>query len=332
MRWLIGIAVFGGILLALIWMAARVWRAYPIGFGGAPPPIAHADAAARAEAAWNGERALADIAALLPHAPRSPGTPGQAATIAYIERELARIGGFELHRQAFTWVRDDGVPVPLVNVVARSNPGRQRRVLLGTHHDSLIRAYRDPVDPQAPMPGASNSASGVAVLLETARVLGAADRPRSIGIDLVFFDGEEGAYALGGGETRWQPLGSTRFVERLGDFYREPPAAVVILDLVCREGLRLQPEPNSLRTGRAELVRMWRIGANVAPATFAWRARSSGVGDDHKPFWQAGIPAILLIDARPTPWFNTTQDTLDKCRAESLAAVGRTLTRYLFAH
>jgi glutaminyl-peptide cyclotransferase len=328
---LIALSALGGLLLALASTAFYLWHVYPAGWSGAPPPLTDARSAQVAEAAWDGERAMRDIAAQLRHAPRSPGTPGQAATIAYIEREIGRTGRFALHRQAFGWTRDDGVRVPLVNLVARLAPEKTNRILLGTHHDSLVRAYRDPVNPYAPMPGASNSASGVAVLLETARALAAAPNMPDVGVDLVFFDGEEGPNALGGGEKRWKPLGSSHFVARLGDFYSEAPEAVVILDLVCREGLRLRPEPSSLKTGRAEVARLWRIGEAVAPQVFEPRAMRFGVGDDHTPFWQAGIPAALLIDIRPTPWFNTTLDNIDKCRPPSLSAVGRTLVRYLYS-
>jgi hypothetical protein len=53
------------------------------------------------------------------------------------------------------------------------------------------------------------------------------------------------------------------------------------------------------------------------------------VHDDHTPFLRAGLQAFLVVDFRRTPWFNTTEDTIDKCSAESLSAVGRTLMKYL---
>lgn len=321
--------VLAAVAGTLAYILYRLRRAYPLGWGGAPPSIVDRDAAMAADAAWDGARAMADIAALLRHAPRSPGTPGQAATLAYIEAELAKCGTLQVHRQSFTWHRQDGVELPLVNLVARWNPDAKTRILLGTHHDSLVRAYRDDMTPHAPMPGANNSGSGVAILLETARALTVGGGP-NVGVDLVFFDGEEGPYGLGGGDAHWFPLGSPEFVRRLEDFYRQPPAAVVIIDLVGQAGLRLHPETNSLVTGRGEARRMWRIGKAVSPATFGWRRRGS-VGDDHTAFWRAGIPAILLIGQHKPEWFDTTGDTLDKCRAESLSAVGRTLTRYAYS-
>jgi hypothetical protein len=55
------------------------------------------------------------------------------------------------------------------------------------------------------------------------------------------------------------------------------------------------------------------------------------VSDDHTALTAAGIPSLLVIDFEYDPWFNTTQDTIDKCSAASLADVGRTLLRYLYA-
>ena len=50
--------------------------------------------------------------------------------------------------------------------------------------------------------------------------------------------------------------------------------------------------------------------------------------DDHLPFLEKGIPAVLLIDF-DYPWWHTTSDTLDKVSADSLDAVGETLYHWL---
>jgi len=50
--------------------------------------------------------------------------------------------------------------------------------------------------------------------------------------------------------------------------------------------------------------------------------------DDHTPFLRLGIPAIDIIDF-DYPYWHTTDDTLDKVSAESLAQVGQTLEAWL---
>src|SRR5690606_9900097 len=93
-----------------------------------------------------------------------------------------------------------GARVPLCNLLALL-PGRDDRdrpaetirpaLMLAAHWDTRPLADRDP-DPALrgrPVPGASDGASGVAVLLELARVLAADPPPFSIVVAL--FDGED---------------------------------------------------------------------------------------------------------------------------------------------
>lgn len=295
------------------------------------PELSDPDAADRMAQAWNGERAMEDIRALLAFTPRSPGTPGQKQTLEYIRRELSRNPQAVLSEQAWTHRRDDGVELPMTNVIARLWPGKVKRVLLGTHHDGIIRAYKDRANPNGLMPGANNSASGVALLLETSRALMTAGVEPDAGVDLVFFDGEEGDYAMGGGRQPWRPVGSPYFVERMPQLYPgRPPGVAIVFDLVCRKDLLVRPEPSSLERARTEMDNFWAIGRRVSPATFDMRPLDDPIGDDHTAFLHEGYWAFLVIDFRPTPWFNTTQDTIDKCSPRSLEAIGRTLSRYLY--
>ena len=45
----------------------------------------------------------------------------------------------------------------------------------------------------------------------------------------------------------------------------------------------------------------------------------------------AHIPAFLVIGFQYEPYFNTTQDTPDKCSEAALDGVGRTTLRYIYA-
>jgi glutaminyl-peptide cyclotransferase len=59
------------------------------------------------------------------------------------------------------------------------------------------------------------------------------------------------------------------------------------------------------------------------------------IGDDHDPFFSAGIPAIDLIDfeygSAPgrNDYWHTEEDRMDKLSAESLGTVGRIVLRTL---
>src|ERR1700742_4646312 len=119
---------------------------------------------------WDGKRALAIIVDLLRFTPRSMETVGHQQTIDYIMAEMKKTKFDTIETQR--WVAHDGDrSMAMTNIIARFNPANPRRVIVATHYDSIIKAYLDRKTPDAPMPGANNSASGVAVLLETARGL-----------------------------------------------------------------------------------------------------------------------------------------------------------------
>lgn len=278
---------------------------------------------------WDGQRAMHSIADLLRFTPRSLDAVGHQQTIAYIKAALAKTHAVVSTQR---WVdRDDaGKPHHMTNIIARFQPANPRRVIVATHYDSIVRAYRDAHRPDAPMPGANNSASGVAVLLETARVLSLLPKP-PVGIDMIFFDGEEGPKSLGAGDPQWKAIGSPYFAAHLRDFYpHQKPEQAVVFDMVGYKDLHLKPEPFSLASAGPEVKKFWNIGKTIAPQAFSTQVTRYPISDDQTALAQAGIPSFLVIDFDYEPFFNTTQDTLDKCSAASLQAVGRTLLQYLY--
>jgi glutaminyl-peptide cyclotransferase len=279
---------------------------------------------------WDGERAMAMITEQLRFTPRSLDTPGHQQTIDFIKATLAKTNVESVTTQDWVFRSADGKAHAMTNVVARFQPQNPRRVIVATHYDSIVRAYRDAKTPEAPMPGANNSASGVAVLLETARVLSLLPKP-PVGIDMIFFDGEEGPKALGAGDPEWRALGSPHFVDHLKDYYpAAKPEKAVVFDMVCAKNIQLKPEPSSLMSAMPEVKKFWGAGVGIAPSAFVTKSTSYPISDDHTALAEAGIPSFLVIDFDYEPWFNTTNDTPDKCDPQSLEAVGRTLTRYLY--
>lgn len=308
------------------WLIAGALIAGTIAAG---PPSAAAQSPQAVAASWQGSRALRDIAQLLSFGVRALDAPGHVKTIAYIESQL-RAAGLEPVRQEFDSAAGEQ-PHHLVNIIARFYPDAPHRVLLGTHYDSIIRAYRDKDHPDAPMPGANNSASGVALLLETARILKAAPAP-PVGVDFVFFDGEEGPLSLGAGDRNWRPLGSPYFAAHIGQFYPVAlPDKAAIFDMVCWREQKLRPEQASLIYAGDEVDKFWALGRAFAPRFFAEQPTATPIYDDQIALDQAKIPAFLVIGFEYEPWFNTTGDTLDKCSEEAMNAVGRTLIRYIYA-
>lgn len=278
---------------------------------------------------WSADRALKDIETQVSFGSRARGTDGHARTEGFIKDELGKTSADVETQEGSTHVSSVGYPI--TNILGRFQPENPRRLILATHYDALARAYADREHPNAVMPGANNGASGVALLLEAARSLDSLP-PLPYGVDIVFFDGEEGVGSLGAGETEpWIPLGSTYFAGNLADVYPDaPPESALVFDMVCDADLNLYPEAQSRSSAPEEVERFWAIGSTIAPRAFVHEGPARAIGDDHTPLIKAGIPSLLIIDFDYSPWFNTTNDTPDKCSKESMEAVGKTLLQYLY--
>lgn len=265
--------------------------------------------ACSARAEFDGRRALQDVEAQVAFGPRVPGSDAHARALAWFRSELAAAGW---QTEVIESVTRTGRTAR--NLIARRDD-RPPLVLLGAHYDSRRMAERDP-DPARraePVPGANDGASGVAVLLEIARVL----PQESVPVWLVFFDLEDQGELDGQG---WS-AGARAFVAQM----TVRPQAVVIVDMIGDADLSIPMEGSSDPALRAEI---WQVAADLGYGdVFLPRVKYNMI-DDHLPFVEAGIPAVLLIDFDYAYW-HTTADTPDKVSAESLRLVGRTLLAWL---
>ena len=257
---------------------------------------------------FDGQRALTDVETQVAFGPRIPGSSGHAQVQEWMRTELSA-AGWETRVQA-----TESFGQPIQNIIAfRGNETPQ--IILGAHYDTRIFADNDP-DPAKwvePVPGANDGASGVAVLLEMARVL-----PKdSVPAWLVFFDAEDNGRIQG-----WDwILGSQAFAEELG-FH---PEAVVIVDMIGDADQNIYIERNS---DPILVKEIWAIASELGYEQSFIPEPKYSMLDDHTPFLQAGIPAVDIIDF-DYPYWHTTQDTSDKVSAESLETVGRTLQEWI---
>jgi glutaminyl-peptide cyclotransferase len=274
-----------------------------------------------AQPAFDGASAFVFLKEQCDMGPRYPGSPGHAAIQRFLVEKLAAFGA-TVTRQPFEAVLSTGDTLRLVNIVGSYRPDARKRILLGAHYDTRPRADRDP-DPAnraRPIIGANDGGSGVAVLLELARLL-AASQP-SVGVDLVFFDGEDWGEE---GNTIDYLLGSRRYAKSLG---ARRPYAMILLDMVGERDSRMPIEGFSVAASPALCARIYGIARTLRVPNFV-QSRGASIIDDHIPFIQAGVPSIDLIDFE-YPYWHTLADTPDKCSSESLAAVGSVLVRYLW--
>jgi glutaminyl-peptide cyclotransferase len=218
-----------------------------------------------------------------------------------------------------------GATFTLTNVLGliagRSTPsGSPASVMVSAHWDSRPVADRDPRPERRslPVPGANDGASGVAVLLELARVL-KNERPAAT-VALGFWDGEDfGEYYYGSRMFgRW-------LHRREMDRWRARTGVVV--DMVGGRGLRCVTEAHSMELAPAA----W-IGLHAAAAELGVGDRFGGtrmrINDDHLYLSRGGIPTALLIGYDYPEW-HTTDDLPDRCDPEALGTVARVLERWI---
>ena len=268
---------------------------------------------------FDGAAALAYAGAQVAFGPRVPGTEGHARTAAWMD-SLLRARADTVVVQRWNHATLHGDTIPLVNLVARFNPASTQRILFVAHWDTRPRSdgpAAAPADSATPVPGANDGASGVAVLLGIADALAAT--PPSIGVDLLFVDGEDyGLFA----EKKDVLIGSRYYaLHPVGP----PPLYAVLFDMVGDRDLRISREGNSM-VGAPEVVELvWTTAADAGFGDVFVGHEGTTVDDDHVELQKGGIRAVDVIDFSYGPnhsWWHTPDDTMDKISARSLEIVG----------
>jgi hypothetical protein len=274
-------------------------------------------------------RMLQDIEAQLSFGPRYSGTEGHTKVVEWIAQGFSS-STFVVENQTWEYVQDDGTELTFVNILSKFAPEKKARILLGAHFDSRAHADQDATSPREPVSGANDSASGVAVLREIARVLEEAEVKPNVGVDFVFFDAEEGDPQLPDAGKPWRPIGSEYFAEHVSNYYDENlPYAGVVLDMVCDADMQILIERYSYQNAKDATERIWSFGQAIYPEIFVPRVGES-IFDDHRALTAVGIPSTLLIDFT-YPYWHTTNDTLDKCSGDNLQKVTEVVLAYLYS-
>jgi Zn-dependent M28 family amino/carboxypeptidase len=258
---------------------------------------------------FNKERAFADVVYQVELGPRLIGSRAHEEIQAWIVQSLEK-AKWQVSRQV---VEIKGAQV--VNIIGhRESEGKW--ILLGAHYDTRLLADRDADLEKRNLPvlGANDGASGVAVLLELARIL-----PQDLNksVSLVFFDAEDNG---GIGDWDWVE-GSRIYVDLLNKY----PDQVVIVDMVGDADLQIFFERNSDERLAQEI---WAEAESLGYGEYFIPTVKHAILDDHLPFVELGITAVDIIDF-DYPYWHTSEDTLDKVSPESLEIVGKTLLTWL---
>ena len=266
---------------------------------------------------FDGTRALQLIEKQLTFGPRIPDSDSKQHTGEFLYSELERYAP-RITRQTFTSEGLQGT-----NIWASFlTPKNTNRLLLAAHWDTrpISDQESDSDKRQLPVPGANDGASGVAVLLELARVM--KNSPPPVNIDIVLFDLED----MGQIGNHDFALGSAAFV-RHNPFYR--PDAGILLDMVCDKNLRIPLELYSQRYAGKLQKQLWEIADQISADSFVNKP-GGAISDDHIPFLKKGVPMVNMIHHPFPDYWHTSADTPDKCSAVSLQQVGDVLTHYIY--
>jgi glutaminyl-peptide cyclotransferase len=254
--------------------------------------------------------------------PRNPGSEGHERCKNYLLDKLRQYTNFVKTQEFVYQDTDQKTKLELTNIIASFYPEKKERMLLCAHWDTRPFADKDPDSSlrEKPILGANDGGSGVAVLLEIAKII-SQKRPKW-GVDIILFDGED--Y---GPEDELEKfcLGSKYFAKNKGQY---KPEFGILLDMIGDKDLNIYKEGYSARYAKEVVDLVWGRARKLRIDCFHDSTKYV-MYDDHIPLLEVGIPCIDLIDF-DYPYWHTIQDTPDKCSPESLQKIGEVLIEILY--
>tara|TARA_B100001142_G_scaffold304515_1_gene332689 strand:- start:360 stop:1559 length:1200 start_codon:yes stop_codon:yes gene_type:complete len=224
----------------------------------------------------------------------------------------------------------------LTNLIATYEPENSsgQEIFFVAHYDSRDRAERDENESMRdkPIDGANDGASGVAVLIELAKIIPTMELNHTV--RLLFTDGEDQGVRPG-------IYGSKAWAENKTDSELNKISAFIVVDMIGDYDLHfthvwpgsselwLTIQPLAIATGLVD----GELDCNGNPGEDIFDIETSnGVIDDHVAAHERGVPAIDLIDIRSGEgaenwggYWHTHNDTIDKVSAQSLGRIGELL-------
>ncbi|MDO8682365.1 MAG: M28 family peptidase [Armatimonadota bacterium] len=209
----------------------------------------------------------------------------------------------------------------------------KRWVLLLAHWDTRPMADEeiDHAKAAKPILGANDGASGVAVLLEMARLF--SEKRPNVGVIIAFVDGEDF-----GATPDEMFIGSKAFAQYWKDVMKPVSGFKkfdygILLDMVGDKDLEIHREMFSAQKAPEIVDKVWKVADELGYKQYFKQGKADMkymIQDDHLPLLAAGIKCIDIIDFDYAYW-HTLDDTVDKCSPESLRIVGDVVTRVVYS-
>ena len=260
--------------------------------------------------AFNADSAYAFCAKQCDFGPRTMNSDAHEQCGEWIMAKFRQYGCTVMPQHA-TLDGYDGTPLKSTNIIASYRPELSERILLCAHWDTRPWADNDPdsTNWRKPVMGANDGASGVAVMLEVARLLAADTAKLNVGVDFVCFDAED-----------WARYG-------------------ILLDMVGGQGSQFWREGMSMQYAPDIVKKVWAAAEVVGVGSYFVDQDGGYVTDDHLPVNEkAKIPTIDIVAYYPDcaqsnfgPTWHTVSDTMESIDKSTLGAVGQTVIQVLYS-
>lgn len=293
---------------------------------------------------FNADSAYAFTKAQCDFGPRDMNSRGHDLCGEWIVSKFKEYG-CKVTTQTATLAGYDGTKLRSRNIMASINPEATTRILLCAHWDSRPWADNDPdsANWRKPILAANDAASGVAVMLELARIIGKSKDEKAfnkeLGIDFVCFDAEDW------GTPQWADVADNADSWALGAQYwsKNLPQGYearygVLLDMVGGVGAKFYREGMSMQYAPEIVKKVWRAAREVGFGSYFPKEDGGVITDDHVPVNQfAKIPTIDIIpyyaDCQQSsfgPTWHTLADNMENIDKNTLKAVGQTLVQVIY--
>ena len=289
--------------------------------------------------AFNADSAYAFTKKQCDFGPRDMNSKGHEECLQWIVNKFKQYG-CKVTTQKADLTGWDGTVLHSTNIIAQYNPLATTRILFCAHWDSRPWADNDPdsLNWHKPILAANDAASGVAVMLELARLL-KDHKSQSLGIDFVCFDAEDW------GVPQWSDhqddgnswaLGAQYWSANIPKGYA--PRYGILLDMVGGQGAQFYREGMSEQYANEIVKKVWRAARQAGYSSFFPKQDGGMITDDHIPVNQtAKIPCIDVIPYYPEcqqssfgPTWHTISDDMQHIDKNTLKAVGQTMVQVIF--
>lgn len=267
--------------------------------------------------------------------PRNPGSEGHKQALRYLTAKLKGYAGAKnVYVQHFTHPGYNDTTLHLANIIAAFNPQAEDRIMLCAHWDTRPRADQNSAHPNQPILGADDGGSGVAVLVELARLFQKQAPP--IGVDIILFDGED--YGKESDLSKFF-LGS-RYWAKNQPVKAYHPRFGLLLDMVGGVDAQFPKEGNSYNYAPGLVDGIWKVAGQMGYDSLFVDKEGGLISDDHIPIINnLQIPVIDIInysaDAQSNgqvfpPYWHTTNDNMDIISKQTLKDVGHVMSELIY--